>query len=92
MLAEGGDGTYGRPRWRQFLVITDERVAIVEMTPALYGWNIGRVTIQQGEDWPGMSAERIYAWKRANDPGLTEVLLESLGDFAPKLLQAAGGK
>ena len=58
--------------WRQYLVVSNERVAIVHMKPAsLRGWNIERVAHQGAEDWPKMSRDQIVDWKRANDDGFT---------------------
>lgn len=57
--------------WRQYLVVTDERVAIVHMRPALLGWNFGRLDIQTGDEWPCMTRDQIVAWKRHHDDGRT---------------------
>lgn len=53
--------------WRQYLVIRDRSVAVVEMTPAALGWNFGRISHQGEADWPGCSKEQIVAWKLQTD-------------------------
>lgn len=75
--------------WKQFLVITRGRVALVEMSPALCGWNYGRVTIQTSADWGDMSADAIVAWKLRNDDGLTSAPTIPERDVA-RLLELAG--
>jgi hypothetical protein len=84
------EGTIGKHAWKQFMVITDQRVALVEMTPAILGWNIGKVTVQSGEDWASMDESAIVAWKLRNDDKSVVVAPESLSDFLPKLLKVAG--
>jgi hypothetical protein len=78
--------------WRQYLVITNERVAIVHMTPAeLVGWNIHHVDIQGPDEWPGMTREAIVSWKAHTDDGHTRhVTATELGNFHGKLLASAG--
>ena len=80
------------PSWRHYMVVTDGRVAIVEMVPALLaGWNVRCVTVQGPEAWDGTEAE-IVAWKTAHVPGyapISEVSVESLGAFGPRLLDIA---
>ena len=57
-------------QWLQFLVIEDAKVFVVDMKPAiLSGWNYDRVELQQGDDWAGMTAEEIIAWKEYQYPG-----------------------
>lgn len=76
--------------WRQYLVVTDRRVAVVEMVPALWGgWNFQRVTIQDGDAWT-MSREHIVAWKMAHDDGRTSICGELPQEFRAKLLDRAG--
>lgn len=83
------EGTYPRHHWKQFLVISDERVVIVDMTPAMWGgWNIGRVTVQGPHDWPGMSRDAIVAWKWRNDDGRTSMATLD-ATFEAKLLERA---
>ncbi|MGH9883889.1 MAG: hypothetical protein ACREBE_00050 [bacterium] len=75
--------------WRQYLVISDERVAIVHMKPAyLGGWRFDHVEVQGEDDWPGMKREAIVAWKFQSDDGRTRVA-EDLGDFRERLLEVA---
>lgn len=76
-------------RWRNYNVVTDNRVAIVEMTEAILGWNIGKVTIQGDAEWLGYSEESIVAFKLEN--GRARLVSDSeIGDFMPRLLAAAG--
>jgi hypothetical protein len=77
------------PDWRQYMVVTDERVAVVHMVPALLsGWNFQRVDIQTGSDWEGMTRDRIVAWKFRHDDRAR--LAEDLSpEFRQKLLSRA---
>lgn len=76
--------------WRQYLVITDERVAVVEMEPALLsGWNMTKVWVQGAADWP-LSRDRIVAWKMANDDGKTTIARNLPSEFRAQLLAKAG--
>ena len=72
--------------WRQYFVVRDARVAIVEMVPAGIGWNIGRVTIQGSADWNKMTREQILAWKKSADDGRTSEATGLPADFVAKLL------
>lgn len=75
--------------WRQYFVISDERVAVVHMKPAyLGGWRFDHVDVQGEDDWPGMKRDAIVAWKFQSDDGLTRVA-EDLGDFRERLLEVA---
>lgn len=83
VLVREGDG------WRQYLVIGDERVAIVHMTPALLGgWRFHRVEVQGKDEWPRMKRDAIVDWKFQADDGRTRVA-EALGDFRERLLEVA---
>ena len=56
--------------WKQIAVVRDERIDWVELVPALLGgWNVRREWAHTSADWPGMTADRIVAWKRESDPG-----------------------
>ena len=60
---ESKEGT--RHPWCELQVISDDRVVIVDMTPALLGgWRYGRTTVQGHDDWQGYTAEQIIASKR----------------------------
>jgi hypothetical protein len=74
--------------WKQYMVVTDERVAVVEMTPAMFGWNIGRVTVQSGDDWRGLNAAAIVAWKAQSDDR-AKPANDITPDFLSKLLVMA---
>lgn len=86
------EGTLARYPWRQYMVVTDKRVAIIEMKPAyLGGWNIDSVTIQGDKDWPGMTRDAIVAWKFEGDDGRTrEIDPADIESFLPTLLTRAG--
>lgn len=86
--------------WRQYLVITDGRVACVEMVPALLlgGWNFHRMWVQTAEH-AGYSRDAIvrnyrhchYVPEYAT--GFCLVPAGSLGDFEARLFAvAADGK
>ncbi len=83
------EGSYAGYSWRQYFVVTDNRVAVVHMTPAMFGWNIGRIDVQSGDDWCGMSRDQIIAWKERSDDGITG-FDPDLGDFRATLLARAG--
>ena len=71
-----GETLTGRPYWWfHYLVIEDGRVTIVETTPALLvGLNYDGVSVQDGDDWSGMTAAQIVEWKHAGgDDRLREV-------------------
>lgn len=77
-------------KWRQFLVVRDESVAIVDMVPALLGgWKLGRVTRQGSDDWPRMSRTAIVTWKLETDDGRTKLEPEISPEFRAKLLAHA---
>ncbi len=56
------------PRWRNYFVVYESTVTIVEMVRAvLGGWNISTVdSAPASRDWPDMNAEDIVAWKMRN--------------------------
>ena len=86
MVAEGSDPRY---QWRQYFVITDGRVAVVEMIPALLGgWKFHRVMIQEGDSWPGMTADQIVRFKL--ESVYAPAMAPDLGNFRAKLLEKAG--
>lgn len=66
------EGTDPRYRWRHYMIVTDETMVVVDMVPAIMGWNVRSITTQgkgteQGEDaWPNMSEQAIVAWKIKN--------------------------
>jgi hypothetical protein len=61
------EGKIGANPWRQYMVISDERVVIIDMLPMLHGWNFGKCTVQCSEDWPNMKEAKIVDWKHRND-------------------------
>jgi hypothetical protein len=86
---EGKDPRYP---WKQFFIVGDERVIVVEMTPALLaGWNIARVSVQGPTDWPSMSHDTILAWKRRDDDGYTDFAPDINPEFQAKLRAIAAG-
>lgn len=66
---------FGQPYWWfHYLVIEDGRVTLIEMEQAVLGMNFGRVKVQDSDDWGGMTAEQIVAWKfGSGDVRLREV-------------------
>lgn len=78
--------------WRQYMVITNQRVAIVEMLPAILGgWNFHRETIQGKDDWPNMTRDQIVAYKVThNTDDLTKLVTNLDPTFRAKLLARAG--
>lgn len=85
MVAEG---KYGTCHWRQYLVITDARVAVVHMEPAILGgWRFQRVDVQGGDSWPGMSAADIVRYKQATN--YAPDMAPDLGGFRERLLSVA---
>lgn len=91
ILMRAGDNGRGY-KWLQYMVITDNRVAIVHMRPALLaGWNLDRVDVQGDADWQGRSRDSIVAWKLHNDDGLTSIATDFAPGFLAKLLAFANG-
>lgn len=70
-------------KWRQYLIVSNERVFVVHMTQAMFGWNIGRIDKQGAAEWPGMDCEAIVAWKLHDER--TRVA-DDLGDFRERLI------
>lgn len=90
LVREGGGGTTRYPQWRQYMVVSDERVATVHMKPAMLGgWNFDKVDIQKGDDWPDMSRDQIVAYKMRDDDGKTKVADDLDSSFRQKLLAKA---
>ena len=85
LVREGEDGD-----WRQYFVVTDERVAIVHMVPALCGWNIDRVHVQGSDSWSTMSRDEIVAWRLHHDGGTTLVAGDIGAVFYARLLTVGG--
>lgn len=84
------EGTDPKYRWLQYMVVTDHRVAVIEMIPALFGWNLGKVTIQTGKDyWGDMTEAQIVAWKLQTDE-YARIVNDDLNGFRARLLQAIG--
>lgn len=56
-----------RGRWMQYILIEDQAVTCYEFVPALLdGWNLHGIWRSGPDDWDGMNAERIAAWKLAS--------------------------
>ena len=87
------EGKLGQGTRRQYLIVSDAKVVIVDMTPALFGWNVGKVTVQDGDDWGTQTEQEILAWEAhyATDD-LTKVWVPEAHDaeFRAKLLRIAG--
>jgi len=85
MVSEGTTPGY---LWRQYIVITDGRVAIVEMLPALlFGWKFHRVTVQSHDDWGSSTRDSIVAYMLAS--AHPPVMAPDLGEFRARLLAVA---
>ena len=87
------EGMLGANGWRQYFVVTDSRVAVVHMVPALWGgWSFERTEVREGEDhWPNMSADLIVEWQMYNNyDGLTRIVDNLDDEFRAKLLSRAG--
>ena len=91
LVREGGGGTTRYPKWRQYMVVSDGRVAIVHMKPAMLGgWNFEKVDVQEGDDWPGYSRDQIVDWKTKQDTdGKTKFADDLDPDFRQKLIAKA---
>ncbi len=51
--------------WRHYFIVDDHKVTLVEMLPAVLGWNVRKIeTAPISRDWPDMSAADVVAWKR----------------------------
>ena len=57
------EGTLGLGRWKHILVIQDDRVTILHMVPAMFGWNTAKIDVQGHDEWCGMTREQIVAFK-----------------------------
>lgn len=85
------EGTDPRYLWRQYFVVTDERVAVVHMTPALWGgWKFHWTDIRGADDWGTQSREQIvaYMFHWCTD-GLTRHASDLDAGFRAKLLAKA---
>lgn len=71
--------------WLQYAIIEDARVTILEMSPAVFGWNVKGIVVQGATDWPNMNAEQIRAFKVQADDGRTEWLSGDQADEIVKL-------
>lgn len=84
------EGKMGKVHWKEYQVVTDGRVAIVDMDPALLGgWRFKSVTVQGTADWPKMSRDQIVAYKKHNDDGKTSIATDLTAEFRDKLLDKA---
>jgi hypothetical protein len=54
-------------RWKQYFIVRDASVVILDMTPAWLGWNVRSVDRQGEQDWPGMTRDEIVRFRLAND-------------------------
>jgi hypothetical protein len=82
------EGRYGACHWRQYLVVTDERVVVVHMEPTIWGgWRFLRIDVQDGEEWRGMTIDAILRYKTV--PGHVPAIAPIWGDFRARLLAVA---
>lgn len=86
------EGSINKHEWKHFVVIGDNKSSIVEMTPALFGWNMGKVTIQSGDDfWCGWKEASIVAFKLEGDPNARIARDDEMTpEFKAKLLATLG--
>lgn len=62
--------------WRQYYVISDRRMVIVEMEQAvLDGWRYKSAKVQGEDCWPGMDRDTIIAYKQTSAYPLSECTL-----------------
>ncbi len=52
--------------WRRYFIVTETKTINVNMTPAIFGWNVSEIKEGGAEDWPDMTATDIVAWKLKN--------------------------
>jgi hypothetical protein len=52
--------------WRHYFIPRDNGATLIEMRPAMLGWNVARVSVQGAESWPDKSADAIVAWRLAS--------------------------
>ena len=53
----------GKRRWRQHFIVRDGGLTLMEMSPAVFGWNVHKVSEQGSDHWGGMSEASIVAWR-----------------------------
>lgn len=52
--------------WRKYLIVRDNSVIVIEATAAMFdGYHVQSVTEQGNDDWCGMDADAILAFKRS---------------------------
>lgn len=56
----------GQRAWRHYFIVTDTRTVLVDMVPAIFGWNVREIKENGAEDWPDMTSDEIVAWKLKN--------------------------
>ena len=80
-------------RWKHLMAISDGRLVLFEMEPAIIaGWNCKRTTVQSGDDWDGMSAASIVAFKQQSGDNLLRPAVEGEVEWMQSKLAATGGK
>lgn len=60
-----------KQRWKHLMAISDGKLVLFEMVPAiLAGWNCARTTVQGAEAWNSMNAASIVAFKERSGDNL----------------------
>jgi hypothetical protein len=79
--------------WKHLMAISDGRLVLFEMEPAIIaGWNCKRTTIQSGDDWDGMPAASIVAFKQRSGDQLLRPATMGEVEWMKSKLAASGGK
>lgn len=60
-----------KQRWKHLMAISDGKLVLFEMVPAiLAGWNCERTTVQGADAWGSMTAASIVAFKEQSGDDL----------------------
>ena len=79
-------------RWKHLMAISDGKLVLFEMEPALLvGWNCKRTTVQGSDDWGGMSAAGIVAFKQSSGDKLLRPATAGEIEWMRSKLSATGG-
>jgi len=65
LVREGSMRAGGPLAWKHILVIRDGSVIVLDMVPALLGWNLRGTTVQGETEWQGMDRAAIVSWLSA---------------------------
>ena len=82
-----------KQRWKHLMAISDGRLVLFEMVPAiLAGWNCERTTVQGDNEWGGMGAASILAFKQQSGDKLLRPATSGEVEWMQSKLAATGGK